>query len=197
MEPQPAFQVLWTPPPHPACLEESLLLSSCVLSQTRRGGPGGQHRNKTSTTIVILHQPSGIEAEASERRSQADNRRVATRRLREELAIRLRTDVHARISQVAITDDDEIEPIDWPTIVDGIRESHGGAKLRMSESNQNRPSVLAILLDDILENQGSTQPVASLWRTSSSQIVKFLKQFPDALQAVNRLRTSNNLSPLR
>lgn len=197
MEPHYSLAIIWTPPPHPACLDEASLLSLCVLSQTRRGGPGGQHRNKTSTTIVIEHQPSGVQAEASERRSQADNRRMAIRRLREELAIGLRTDSHAKVAQVAITEDDEVEPVDWAAMVANLRADYGGGKLRVAETNPSRPNVLAVLLDDFVEFKGSTQPVATLWKTSASQLVRFLKEFPAALKWVNLLRQTQNLSPLR
>mgnify|MGYP001288551881 CR=1 FL=1 len=67
---------------HPAALQSEILLTQCEESRTKRSGPGGQHRNKTETAVVLTHQPSGIVAEASERRSQAANRRVALWRLR-------------------------------------------------------------------------------------------------------------------
>ena len=72
---------------HPAALPDDDLLSICNETRTRRGGPGGQHRNKVETAVVLQHRPTGLNAEANERRSQADNRRVALQRLRLRLAI--------------------------------------------------------------------------------------------------------------
>lgn len=184
-------------PPHPSCLPEAELLKQCELSQTRRGGPGGQHRNKTSTAIVIEHLPTGIIAEASERRSQADNRRVAIRRLREELAILVRTDLEAEVRHLTISEDDEHEPIDWSEMSASIRKLHGGGSLRFSENNPDRPAVLAILLDDLSQVQGAIQSTAQLWNTSSSQIIKLLKQLPAAIKYVNQLRADANIGPLK
>lgn len=52
----------------------------------RGGGPGGQKINKTSSTVVILHRPTGIEVRCSRERSQAMNRFLARRELCEKIA---------------------------------------------------------------------------------------------------------------
>jgi protein subunit release factor B len=49
------------------------------------GGPGGQHRNRVATGVRLVHRPSGLVVTATERRSQAANRRVAFERLAERL----------------------------------------------------------------------------------------------------------------
>lgn len=54
----------------------------------RASGPGGQHRNTTDSAVRIRHLPSGIVAQASENRSQFQNRQQAMERLQTALAKR-------------------------------------------------------------------------------------------------------------
>ncbi len=56
----------------------------------RASGPGGQHRNTRETGVRIRHVPTGIVVTATERRSQAENRRVALERLARALEERAR-----------------------------------------------------------------------------------------------------------
>ena len=65
-------------------------LAECDVRRLRRSGPGGQHRNKVETAISLHHLPTGVRAEASERRSQAQNQSLALFRLRVNLALEVR-----------------------------------------------------------------------------------------------------------
>ena len=47
----------------------------------RASGPGGQHVNKTESAVRVTHVSSGIQAGASEERSQHRNRKLALARL--------------------------------------------------------------------------------------------------------------------
>ena len=58
---------------------------------THSGGPGGQNVNKTSTAVVLVHRPSGVQVRCEAERSQARNR-IQAREL-------LLDKIEARISQ--------------------------------------------------------------------------------------------------
>src|SRR3954447_2228019 len=78
---------------HPADLAPDKLLAACLVRRQRRSGPGGQHRNKVETAVVLVHQPTGIRSEATEERSQAANQQMAIHRLRVKLALQLRSNM--------------------------------------------------------------------------------------------------------
>jgi peptide chain release factor len=61
---------------HEEDLEETFIRSS---------GPGGQHVNKTSTCVRLVHRPSGLSVKVQSSRSQGLNRFLARRLLADRL----------------------------------------------------------------------------------------------------------------
>ena len=55
----------------------------------RSSGKGGQHVNKTSTCVYLLHRPTGLSVKCQQDRSQAVNRFLARRLLVEKIQQRI------------------------------------------------------------------------------------------------------------
>jgi ribosome-associated protein len=62
-----------------------ILKRQVTIETYRSRGPGGQRKNKVETAVRLRHPSSGITIVATERRSQAENRRLAFERLRKRL----------------------------------------------------------------------------------------------------------------
>jgi hypothetical protein len=163
---------------HPARLSVEQLLTDCRLVRTRRSGPGGQHRNKVETAVVVEHLPTGMKGEASERRSQLQNRQTAIQRLRVQLALVVR---HAPSGEPSAT---------W-------RERVNGGRISVSTEHTDYPALLAEALDVVHAHGCDAATAAVHLRVSSSQLVKLLKTEHAALQQVNLKRQSLDLPPLR
>jgi len=52
----------------------------------RASGPGGQHVNRTESAVRVTHIPTGLQATASEERSQHRNKKLALARLAQKIA---------------------------------------------------------------------------------------------------------------
>ena len=155
-----------------------MLLKQCEIRTSRRSGPGGQHRNKVETAVIVCHLPSGQQGQASERRNQGENRAIAIQRLRLNLAIHLRE----------ISEQDAYSWSWTSRIVKG--------RIAISEVHADFPAVLASLLDDLAMANWDLASLAERAQTSSSQIVKLLRKHPPALGVLNSQREKLGLSPL-
>ncbi len=178
--------VQFVPRPHPALLGVDDLVAQCQVSALRRGGPGGQHRNKVSSAIVIRHLPTGIAAEANERRDQTQNRSVAIERLRLRLAFLLRSELGELPGSSQSV----------PEIEGELRERFRNRPLKVNAANPDRAALLALLLDDLHRAGGQPSLVANYWQATTSSLVKFVASEPTALVCVNQWRTFYGRSPL-
>jgi hypothetical protein len=164
---------------HPAALPPDDLLRQCDETRTRRSGPGGQHRNKVETAVVLVHQPTGLSAEASERRSQAENRRVALWRLRIQLALSHR------------------EPAESAGPSPLWRSRVRGRQLVIAADHDDYPAVVAEALDRLAEVGFEMRRAADMLGVTASQLAKLFGKVPAAWVAVNRLRGEAGLPPLK
>ncbi len=168
---------------HPARLPIEVFLRECRATFSRASGPGGQHRNKVETAVEVTHLPTGITASATERRTQQQNRSVAVQRLRCKLAVDQR-------SLAASEQKDAPEPSEvWNCYC-------RRGRIGVAESNEHFPALLAEALDAIAQCHWEISPAAQGMETTTSQMLKLLKQYPPALQALNRERQSRGLRPL-
>ena len=165
---------------HPASEADDALLEASQITFLRRSGPGGQHRNKTETAVIVQHNETGLRGEANERRSQAENRRLAIFRLRLVLAVGVR------------------EPIDEESSVSELWKNRiKNHRLSISDEHADFPSILSEALDCIASNEYQVDVAATRLLVSSSQLVKLLKQHRPAFELVNRQRQARNFGFLK
>lgn len=163
---------------HPAKQDVTELLKECEVVRTRRSGPGGQHRNKVETAIVLTHTPTGIRGEASEERSQRRNREEAERRLRLNLAIHVRCEPSGAPSEL------------W-------QARCPGGRIDVSTEHSDFPALIAEALDVLVSRNLDHKAAAEALTCSSSQFVKLLRKAPVVFQWVNTQRKSAGLHQLK
>ena len=156
------------------------LLAECRIRRLRRSGPGGQHRNKVETAVLLHHLPTDIKAEANERRSQAENRAAAAFRLRVNLALQVRCRPEAA----------------------GVPSELWQSRCRqrrmvINPSHDDFPTILAEALDVIAHTDADVKRAAESLRCTMSQLVRLLKKEPRAMSLVNKWRRQGNLPPLK
>ena len=165
--------------PHPSRLAPESLLGECDVRRGRVSGPGGQNRNKVETAIFLRHRPTGVEASATERRSQAENLSKAVSRLRLNLSVEVRYPV------------DPAEPASdlWKS---RLRDG----RIVVSAAHKDFPAILAEALDMLAAAGMDPAAAAAAMGCSVSQFIKLLKDEPRALSWLNAHRKRAGLRPM-
>jgi protein subunit release factor A len=176
---------------HPSVISSEELLRDCDVARTRRSGPGGQHRNKVESAVVLTHRPTGTHAEASERRSQAENLAVALFRMRVQLALDVRSPLAG-------------------SVADGSPDVDGGAgrselwksrcvnqRIQVNSEHADFPALLAEALDVLSASEMDIGQAAPKLNCTASQLIKFFQQDPRALASINQHRLRCGLHKLK
>lgn len=142
--------------------EDDVLLRDCDFIMQKGTGNGGQKINKTSSAVRLRHRPTGITVSANEERSQSRNRHIALRKLRYEIALRVRAE---------LTD----EPF----------------AVLPSPSPSNHACLIlwtAALFDRLAAERYDLAETAALCGVSASQIERAMRKYPQIWRAFSESR---------
>ena len=162
-------------------LDDDALLARCEFDRFRASGPGGQKRNVTDSAVRLRHLPSGLAAEATESRSQHENRARALKRLRRVIALRLRAPVDL---------DRYLPPA-------ALGEARRDRSLVLGRRDARFVPAVAGLFDLLEGVRWRVSDAARQLGVSTAAVGRFLALDVEVLRAANERRRALGLRPLR
>lgn len=162
-------------------LTDAELLAQCRFDRFRVSGPGGQHRNRRDTAVRLVHTSTGIAGQASERRSQAQNRAAALQRLRRAIALEVRRPA----------------PLDTYHPPPPLQRILPGARDQIGPRHREFWTGAQCLLDIFDALDASLGDAAAAVGCSTNRLARLLAADPHLLRKANDLRRQRALAPIR
>ena len=129
--------------------------------------------------MILTHRPTGISAQASERRTQGENRRTALHRLRLELALTVRRPIREQRGAIVFRQ---------PALAtSGV----AAAGIDVNPRHDDFPALLAEALDVLFACDDDPKAAALLLGCSPTQLIRFLKEAPRAIGVDQRTSPSS------
>jgi len=182
-------------PVDPLALDDPSLLAQCDVHYYRSSGPGGQHRNKVSSAVRLRHRDSGVSAHGDDSRSQHDNKRLALRRLRMNLACQTRREIDL---QALSTHGESALP---PHVTECLFTPRGrgetaSRRLEIGPRDHRFWHVAAFVLDLLHACNGRVGDAAALLGITTGNFSDLLTSDRHLLAAAQGIRKANGLKPL-
>ena len=149
-------------------LDDFELMKHCRFDEYQASGPGGQKRNRKYSAVRLTHLPTGIEVKSAESRSQQQNKSSALRKLRQTIAVEVRSDKSPEVEC-----------------------------LEISQKNKRYPFFLAKLFDELYLCEFRISDVALKLGESTGKLVKLVARDSHVWQIINNERKKLGLNPLR
>jgi len=170
-------------------LDDKALLAQCDVHLYRSSGPGGQHRNKVSSAVRLRHRPTSVTAHGDDSRSQHQNKAAALRRLRMNIACRIR-----RVLDLA---DLRIPP----QVCQCIFRPRGGPaqgtrRLEVGRKDQRFWTVAAFVLDLLEACGGRLADAGDCLDVTTANLAKLMRSDPRLFTAAQDVRKKFGQKPL-
>lgn len=156
----------------PRFLSDAQLLAQCRIDIFRGPGPGGQKRNKTSNSVRLTHEGSGVQVIAGESRSLAENKTGALRRMRLKLSADLREPVDVA----------GFSPPDW------VLEIRRNGRIEASHRHPFYAAAGGLVLDLMNAMAGNPASVAAMLGVPTTAVIRLLEAEPHWWSAANAIR---------
>jgi RF-1 domain len=162
---------------------DAALLAKCEVDRYRASGPGGQHRNKTDSAVRLRMLSLKLTAIAEESRSQHDNKDTAVKRMRAQVACKVRVEVVTHGYEASSR----------------LREMLTAGTKPLGEKTKVKPEFwapMAELLDVFFASKAQVATAAQLLGISSGALSKMLLHEDTVAKSVNEMRQQFGLRPL-
>ncbi|MGB2986123.1 MAG: peptide chain release factor-like protein [Phycisphaerae bacterium] len=163
-------------------LEDGALIAQCNVDHYRSRGPGGQKRNKTSSAVRLRHRPTDLAVTATEERSQHVNTVRAIRRLREAIALDIRSEI-------------DVERYQRSELLSSCIAGDG--QLCVGRRDRRYYPAVCEILDLMAACTARVRDAARCAGVSTANLVKFIRNDPKLWRRVNQMRAEAGIKPLR